>query len=57
MLTLLVSLLIAVVIAGLLIWVVTLLPLPGPWNRIVQVLVGLILLVWLLEYFVPLHMR
>jgi hypothetical protein len=50
----LISLLIAVIVAGLIFWVVGLLPLPQPWLNIVKVLVILIFLVWLLSSFVAL---
>lgn len=53
MISLLITLLVAVVIAALVFWIVSLLPLPSPWNRVVQVIVLVIFLICLLEYVVP----
>ena len=53
MISLLIMLLIIVVVAAIAIWLIqTFLP-TQPWNNILKAIVGLIILVWLLMYFVP----
>lgn len=47
----LLSLIVAIVVIALAIWIVERIPLPAPWNTILTVLVGLVLLVWLLRRF------
>lgn len=44
----LISLLVAVIVIGLLIYLVQMLPLPDPWKTIAVILVILIALIWLL---------
>ena len=53
MLTFLVTLLIVLIVAGLLCWVITLLPIQHPWNRAAQALVVLIGLLYLVQRFLP----
>lgn len=43
----LISLLVAVVVAGLLFWVATLLPIPQPFKNIALIIVALILIYWI----------
>ena len=45
----LLTLLIAVVVAGLFFWIVQMIPLPQPMKQIAQVLVVLMLLLWILN--------
>lgn len=47
--SLLISLLVAVVIIGVVFYVLSLLPLPEPWKKIATILVCLIVLLWLLS--------
>lgn len=47
----LISLLIAVVVLGLVLWIFTLIPLPHPFGKIAQVLIALIALFWILHIF------
>ena len=47
----LISLLILVIVAGIVYWIVTLLPLPQPFKNIVIVILLLILLLWILGMF------
>lgn len=47
----LVSLLIIVIVAGLVYWIVSLMPLPQPFKQIAMVLCALILLLWVLGLF------
>jgi hypothetical protein len=49
----LISLLIAVLVIGLLIWLVQLLPLPDPFKTIAMVIVVIIAILWLLQSFAP----
>jgi hypothetical protein len=49
----LISLLIAVVVCGLVIYLLGLLPLPEPWRLIVRCIVILCLVVYLLEFIAP----
>jgi hypothetical protein len=46
---LLINLIIIAVIAGLLIYVAQLLPLPAPWPVVIQVLIVLLVVIWLLR--------
>ena len=46
----LLSLLVAVIIIGLLFYVLSLLPLAQPWKNIATILLVLIVIVWLLSY-------
>lgn len=45
----LVGLLVVVIVFGLLMYCVSLLPLPSPWNTIARVILILIAIVWLLN--------
>lgn len=47
----LVSLIVVLVVFGLLFWLVSLLPLPGPWKQVVQVLSIIILILLVASYF------
>lgn len=48
----LVSVLVALLVLGVVCWIITLIPLPAPWMRQAALaLVGLIFLVWLLSWF------
>lgn len=49
----LISLLIAVLVIGLLIWLIQMLPLPDPFKTIAMVIVVIIALLWLLQGFGP----
>jgi hypothetical protein len=49
MISVLISLIIALIVLGLLYYVVTLLPLPAPFPRIIQILFVLILILWILQ--------
>lgn len=53
MISVLITLLIVCVVAGMVFWIITLLPLPAPWIRICQAIVALILLIWLLSWLLP----
>ena len=46
----LISLLVAVIVIGLLYWLITLLPLPDPFKKIVVVIFILIVIIWLLGF-------
>jgi len=54
MISLLVTLLIIVLVAGVVFWIISLIPIPEPWGRIAQVIVGVIFLIVLLTYLLPL---
>jgi hypothetical protein len=53
MISILVSLLILVIVVSVIFWVLSLFPLPAPWNNIARAIVGLIILIWLLSYLLP----
>lgn len=44
-----ISLLIAVLILGVIAWIITILPVPQPFKTIAFVVLGLILIIWLLQ--------
>lgn len=46
----LISLLIAVIVIGLLFYVLSLLPIPQPWLNIARVILIVIVIIWLLSY-------
>jgi hypothetical protein len=46
----LITLLVAVIVAGILYWIVTLLPLPQPFKNIAICILLLIFLLWLLSF-------
>jgi hypothetical protein len=46
----LISLLIAVIVIGLLFYVLSLLPIPQPWANIAKVILVVIVIIWLLGY-------
>jgi hypothetical protein len=45
----LVTLLVAVVVAAIVYWIVTLIPLPPPFKNIVLAILGLIFVLWILQ--------
>jgi hypothetical protein len=47
----LISLLVAVIIVGLIVWLIRYLPLPPPFRTIATVIVVIILILWLLSSF------
>ncbi len=49
MLSLLVSILIFALVIWLVLWVISILPIPAPFNRVAQAVVGVVALIWLLE--------
>lgn len=51
MVSLLITLLVACLIAGIIYWIVGLLPIPAPFKNIVMAVLGLILVLWLISYF------
>jgi hypothetical protein len=48
--SLLISLLVFVLVLAIVVWIVQMLPLPAPWNRIALAIVGVIALLYLLEH-------
>jgi hypothetical protein len=46
----LISLLIAVIVIGLLFYVLSLLPIPQPWANIAKVILVVIVIIWLLGF-------
>lgn len=57
MISVLVSLLIAVLVLGVIYWIITLIPLPEPFHRIAQVILAIIFLIWLVYLLLPLAGR
>ena len=55
MIAFLLTVLIVMLVVGLLCWVINLLPIPQPWNRIVQAILALIGLLYLLQSYLPPH--
>lgn len=53
MISILITLLVVCIVAAVVFWIISLLPLPAPWGRVAQAIVGLILLIWLLMWLVP----
>jgi hypothetical protein len=53
MISLLVSLLIICLVAGLVLWIISLIPLPPPWGRVAQAIVALIILIVLINWMIP----
>ncbi len=49
----LISLLIAIIVMGLMYWLITMLPLPQPFKQIATVILILICIVWLLGGYHP----
>ena len=45
----LISLLIAILVIGLLIWLIQMIPLPEPFRTVAIVIVAIIAIIWLLE--------
>jgi hypothetical protein len=45
----LVTLLVAVVVAAIVYWIVTLIPLPQPFKNIILAVLGLIFVLWILQ--------
>lgn len=54
MIGLLVTLLIIVIVIAIFFWILSLLPLPQPWLNVARAIVGLIVLIWLISYLLPL---
>jgi hypothetical protein len=54
MLSVLITLLIMCLIFGVIWWVATLIPLPAPFGRVVQVIIAVIFLIWLIYLLLPL---
>jgi hypothetical protein len=54
MISLLVTLLILVLVAGVAFWIISLLPIPAPWLNVAKAIVAIIVLIYLLSYLVPL---
>jgi hypothetical protein len=50
MITLLISLLVLLIVIAIVFYILSLLPLPGPWLNIARAVVGLIVLLILLNY-------
>lgn len=48
----LISLLVAVIIIGLIVYLVQILPLPDPWGKIAIAIVVIIAILWLLQFVV-----
>ena len=55
MIAFLITLLIVLVVVGLICWVIQLLPIPQPWNRVAQAVIVLIALLYMLQGYLPLH--
>jgi VIT1/CCC1 family predicted Fe2+/Mn2+ transporter len=53
MISVLVSLLIAVLVLGIIYWIVTLFPLAEPFRRIALAILALIFLIWLVYLLLP----
>jgi hypothetical protein len=53
MLSVLIWLLIVVLVVGIVFWILGLLGLPQPWLNVARAIVGLIFLVWLLTWLLP----
>lgn len=53
MISVLISLLVLVIVVGIVFWIISLLPLPQPWLNIVKVIVGLIVLLVVLSWLLP----
>jgi hypothetical protein len=53
MLSLLLTLLVVIVIAGSIFWILSILGLPEPWARVAKAIVALFLLIWLLSVLLP----
>jgi hypothetical protein len=45
----LITLLVAVVVAAIVYWIITLIPLPQPFKNIILAILGLILVLWILQ--------
>lgn len=54
MLSLLVTILIVGLIFAVVFWIIGLFPLPAPWGNVLRAIVGLILLIWLISFLLPL---
>jgi hypothetical protein len=49
--------LIAVLVLGIIYWIITMMPLPEPFHRWAQVIVAIIFLIWLVYLLLPLTGR
>ncbi len=54
MISLLIMLLIVLLVVAIVFWILSLFPLPQPWLNVARAIVGLIFLIWLLGYMLPL---
>jgi hypothetical protein len=54
MISILVTLLIIVLVVGIVFWILSLLPIPQPWLNVARAILGLIVLIWLISYLLPL---
>ena len=52
--SLLISIVIAMLVFGVLFWIISVLPIPDPFGRIAQVVLGVVLLIWLIRLLLPL---
>ena len=53
MIAFLLTVLIVMLVVSLLCWVINLLPIPQPWNRVAQAVIVLIALLYLLQGYLP----
>ena len=53
LISLLITLLIYALIFGLIFWVLTLIPLPAPWNMVIRAVLGLIAVIVIIELLLP----
>ena len=54
MISLLIWLLILILIIGVVFWILSMLPIPQPWLNVARAIIGVIFLIVLLEWLVPL---
>lgn len=52
--SLLISIVIAMLVFGVLFWIISVIPIPEPFGRIAQVVLGVVLLIWLIRLLLPL---
>lgn len=50
---LLIQLCIMALVLGLIFWVVSIIPIPDPWGRIVQAVIGVIAVIYVLRLLLP----
>jgi hypothetical protein len=51
MISILISLLIAVIVIGIVFFILSMLPVPQPWMNVAKAIVALILLLWIISMF------